>query len=201
MRVRNRWPSWAMTIVAIATAVTVATAQEKGSVRVTSAVANIRAAASETSQVLTQVKQDAVLELIAVEGDWFHVRVPVGIVRVEAYISKKVSKIDTPPAAAPGAKAPREREARRAAASADVARLDVGGADRRLELRTRYRCRRRGPSRLGTASTRCPSPPRRSRPATPFPRARAPRPRSPSPGFSMARHPPRSSPIADHRSS
>jgi hypothetical protein len=95
-----------MTIVAMAAAVTVATAQEKGSVRVTSAIANIRAAASETSQVLTQVKQDAVLELIAVEGDWFHVRVPVGIVRVEAYISKKVSKIDTPPTAAPGAKAP-----------------------------------------------------------------------------------------------
>ena len=106
MRARKRWPSWAMAIAAMAAAVTVAMAQEKGSVRVTSAIANIRAAASETSQVLTQVKQDTILELIAVEGDWFHVRVPVGIVRVEAYISKKVSKIDTPPAAAPGAKAP-----------------------------------------------------------------------------------------------
>jgi hypothetical protein len=33
---------------------------------------------------------------VAVEGDWFHVRVPVSGLRVNAYISKKVAKISTP---------------------------------------------------------------------------------------------------------
>src|SRR5262249_52231627 len=83
------------------------------SVRVTSAIANIRASASETAQVLTQVKQDTVLELMAVEGDWFHVRVPVGSVRVEAYISKKVSKLDT---AAPATAAAKGADAAKASA-------------------------------------------------------------------------------------
>ncbi len=106
MSASKRWQSWTVAVALIALAATMTSAQEKGSVKVTSAIANIRAAANETSQVLTQVKLDTVLELIAVEGDWFHVRVPVGPVRVEAYVSKKVSKLDSPPVPAPGAKAP-----------------------------------------------------------------------------------------------
>jgi hypothetical protein len=92
-----------------------AAAQGSGSVKVTAARANIRAEASETSQVLTQVMQGTSLELIAVEGDWFHVRVPVGPTRVNAYISKKVAKLEAAPttgaagrgaAAAPSTPAP-----------------------------------------------------------------------------------------------
>jgi hypothetical protein len=69
---------------------------EHGTVRVTASKANIRSEASETSKVLAQVSQGMELELLSVEGDWFHVRVPVSGLRVEAYISKKVAKIGTP---------------------------------------------------------------------------------------------------------
>jgi hypothetical protein len=68
-------------------------APEHGAVRVTAPRANIRAEASETSKVLAQVSQGMELELVAVEGDWFHVRVPVSGVRVNAYISKKVARM------------------------------------------------------------------------------------------------------------
>lgn len=74
-----------------------AMAQDRGTVKVTVARANIRAEASEKSKVLAQVTQGMELDLIAAEGDWFHVRVPVSGLRVDAYISKKVSKIGTPP--------------------------------------------------------------------------------------------------------
>jgi len=68
---------------------------ERGTVRVTAARANIREEASETSKVLAQVSQGMELELVSVEGDWFHVRVPVSGLRVNAYISKKVARIST----------------------------------------------------------------------------------------------------------
>jgi hypothetical protein len=71
-------------------------APEHGTVRVTAARANIRSEASETSKVLAEVSQGMELELLAVEGDWFHVRVPVSGLRVEAYISKKVARISKP---------------------------------------------------------------------------------------------------------
>jgi hypothetical protein len=71
-------------------------APERGTVRVTAARANIREEASETSKVLAQVSQGMELELVSVEGDWFHVRVPVSGLRVEAYISKKVARISKP---------------------------------------------------------------------------------------------------------
>jgi hypothetical protein len=80
-------------------------APEHGTVRVTAAKANIRAEASETSKVLAQVSLGMELDLISVEGDWFHVRVPVSGLRVNAYISKKVAKMSTPstpPASAAG---------------------------------------------------------------------------------------------------
>jgi hypothetical protein len=105
----------AVAATAVLAAVSVARAQTPGQVVVTVPHANIRAEASETSQVLTQVVQGTLLDLIAVEGDWFHVRVPVGSLRVEAYISKKVSKLQDasakpattgPPPPAPTAGAP-----------------------------------------------------------------------------------------------
>ena len=77
---------------------------QEGAVRVTAPRANVRAEASETSPVLTQVNQGTLLFLIAVEGDWFHVRLApdprLANARVEAYISKKVAKLEpatTPP--------------------------------------------------------------------------------------------------------
>jgi hypothetical protein len=79
---------------ALVMALTVAlAAQDGGTVKVTVARANIRAEASETSKILAQVTQGMELDLVAVEGDWFHVRVPVSGLRVEAFISKKVAKI------------------------------------------------------------------------------------------------------------
>jgi hypothetical protein len=92
-----------MTSVALALVAAVASpaaAQDRGTVKVTVTRANIRADASEKSKVLAQVTQGMELDLIAAEGDWFHVRVPVSGLRVDAYISKKVSKIGTPPPAA-----------------------------------------------------------------------------------------------------
>jgi len=71
-------------------------APEHGTVRVTASKANIRSEASETSKVLAQVSQGLELELLSVEGDWFHVRVPVSGLRVDAYISKKVARISKP---------------------------------------------------------------------------------------------------------
>lgn len=62
-------------------------------VRVTSARANVRAEANEKSPVLTQVTAGTLLQLVATEGDWFRVQVPVSGVRVEAYISRKVSTL------------------------------------------------------------------------------------------------------------
>lgn len=75
-------------------------AQSGGSVRVTATKANVRAEMSETSAILTQVNKDTLLDLLSVEAEWFHVRLQMGAMRVDAYISKKVAKLE---AAAPGA--------------------------------------------------------------------------------------------------
>lgn len=70
-----------------------ARAQDQATVEVTVARANIRAAASESSKVLAQVTRGTDLDLIAVEGDWYHVKVPVSGLHVTAYISRKVSRM------------------------------------------------------------------------------------------------------------
>jgi hypothetical protein len=93
-------------------------AQDRGTVKVTVTKANIRAEASETSKILAQVTQGMELDLIGTQGDFFHVRVPVSGLRIDAYISKKVSKIGTPPPTerpAPGGMAPAGSPARSAA--------------------------------------------------------------------------------------
>ena len=78
-------------------------AQGRGTVLVTAKRANIRASANEKSKVLAQVTSGMNLDLLAVQGEWFHVRVPVGGMRVEAYISKKVAKVVGPSTSAPPA--------------------------------------------------------------------------------------------------
>jgi hypothetical protein len=65
-------------------------------VRVTVARANIRAEPGETAPILTQVTRDTRLELQESDGTWFKVRVILGAVRVEGYISRKVSALIPP---------------------------------------------------------------------------------------------------------
>jgi len=78
---------------------TVVAAQQTGSVRVTAAgKANVRSEPNTNAAVLTQVANGTVLDLIGVEGDWFHVRVQIGAMRVDAYISKTVAKLEAPAA-------------------------------------------------------------------------------------------------------
>lgn len=87
-------------------------AQTTGSVRVTASRANVRAEPNEKAAVVSQVTAGTVLELKGVDGDWFRVQLPpMGSVRVEAYLSKKVATLVGPlsgatppkPAAAPAA--------------------------------------------------------------------------------------------------
>ena len=97
----------AMAIVALTSAGLVA--QDEASVKVTVPRANIRSEANDRAPVLTQVPSGTLLQLISVEGDWFHVRVPVGSIRIDAYISRKVSALTSAPgapAAAPPATTP-----------------------------------------------------------------------------------------------
>jgi hypothetical protein len=69
--------------------------QSIGSVKVTVARANVRAEPSDKAPVVTQVTSGTILELKAIEGDWFKVQVPnTGALRIDAYISRKVSKVE-----------------------------------------------------------------------------------------------------------
>lgn len=79
-------------------------------VRVTVPKANVRSEPSDKAPVLQQATPKDQIEWRATEGDWFKVLLPpnpaLGGARVEAYISKKVSKLETPsPAALAAAKA------------------------------------------------------------------------------------------------
>lgn len=78
---------------------------QEGSVRVTVARANVRAAASEKAQVLTQVTSGTLLTLTAIEGDWYRVQLPpdarLGGARLEAFVSKKVAALVSAPAPPP----------------------------------------------------------------------------------------------------
>lgn len=94
-----------------------ADAQGIGTVKVTVARANVRSEPKDQAPVLTQVTSGTVLTLLEISGDWFHVQLPpdprLGGVRVDAYISKKVSAVvsmaspaaATAPAAASGSSA------------------------------------------------------------------------------------------------
>jgi hypothetical protein len=67
-------------------------------VRVTVPKANVRSEASDRAPVLQQATPKDQIEWKATEGDWFKVLLPpnpaLGGARVEAYISKKVSKLE-----------------------------------------------------------------------------------------------------------
>ena len=96
-------------IAVVAMAAVGVAAQDGATVKVTVPHANIRSEASDRAPVVTQVPSGTLLQLLSIEGDWFHVRVPVGSIRIEAYISKRVSALastpgapaSTPPAATP----------------------------------------------------------------------------------------------------
>ncbi len=78
-------------------------------VRVTVAKANVRSEPNDKAPVLQQATPKDQIEWRATEGDWFKVLLPpnpgLGGARVEAYISKKVSKLETPKALAGSAAA------------------------------------------------------------------------------------------------
>jgi hypothetical protein len=113
-----------LTVVAALAVLIPLRAQELGTVKVTVARANVRADASERAPVVTQVTLGTILTLKAIEGDWFRVQLPAmaGGLRVEAYISKKVSAIET---LAPGAATPAATAPPGAPGSADAARVGV----------------------------------------------------------------------------
>jgi hypothetical protein len=77
----------------------------EGAVRVTVPRANVRSAPSLSGDVLTQVTRGTVLPVQAVEGDWYQVRVSMGGIQFEAYISSTVcERVETAdPAGAEGA--------------------------------------------------------------------------------------------------
>ncbi|MFI5178037.1 MAG: SH3 domain-containing protein [Vicinamibacterales bacterium] len=84
-------------------------AQDGGAVKITVPRANVRSEASEKAPVLTQVTSGTVLVLVGVEGDWFHVRLPMGGLRIDAWVSKKVATLVPPvgePAPTPVTPAP-----------------------------------------------------------------------------------------------
>jgi len=68
-------------------------ATQATSVRVTVARANVRESASESATVLTQVRYGDVLEVRGEEGDWYKVAAPVGAMRIEGYLSKRVAAV------------------------------------------------------------------------------------------------------------
>lgn len=70
-------------------------------VKVTVPKANVRSEPSDKAPILQQATPKDQIEWRATEGDWFKVLLPpnpaLGGARVEAYISKKVSKLEAPP--------------------------------------------------------------------------------------------------------
>lgn len=78
-------------------------------VKVTVPKANVRSEPNDKAPILQQATPKDQIEWRATEGDWFKVLLPpnpgLGGARVEAYISKKVSKLEAAPAM-PAASAP-----------------------------------------------------------------------------------------------
>ena len=104
-------------------------AQDGATVKVTVPRANIRSEASDRAPVVTQVPSGTLLQLLSVEGDWFHVRVPVGSIRIEAYISKKVAALaSAPPAPSTPAAAPPPPAAPAGSVDGMSVAVDVSGA-------------------------------------------------------------------------
>src|SRR5262245_21697072 len=104
-------------------------AQDGATVKVTVPRANIRSEANDRAPVVTQVPSGTLLQLLSVEGDWFHVRVPVGSIRIEAYISKKVAALasTSPPALAAATPASASAPATNGAVDGMSVAVDVSG--------------------------------------------------------------------------
>jgi hypothetical protein len=90
--------AWLLLLVALSTSISAQTQI----VRITSLTANVRSEASEKAPILQQVKRGAVLELREAQAEWFKVLLPpmsaLGGARVEAFVSKKVAKLEAAPA-------------------------------------------------------------------------------------------------------
>lgn len=94
-------------------------------VRVTVPKANVRSEANDKAPILQQATPSDQIEWRATEGDWFKVLMPpnpaLGGARVEAYISKRVSKLEARPelpSPSASAKAPADATAEKGGASA-----------------------------------------------------------------------------------
>lgn len=95
-----------------------------GAVRVTVSRANVRSGPTLDATVVTRVTRDTVLALHGVEGDWFRVRLYVGSLQIEAYISRTVSEpIET--AVAAGAGRPEVRDGISVAVRDDTGELGL----------------------------------------------------------------------------
>ena len=107
-----------LSLIAILLTVGTAYAQTTGTVRVTAARANVRSAPNQKSSILARVPAGTVLQLQAVQGDWYRVQLPGSgssrAAKANAFISKKVSTmvgkatktVSASAAAAPVAAAP-----------------------------------------------------------------------------------------------
>ena len=84
-----------LSLIAILVTAGTAYAQTAGSVRVTAARANVRSAPNQKSSILARVPAGTVLQLQAVQGDWYRVQLPGSgssrAAKSNAFISKKVS--------------------------------------------------------------------------------------------------------------
>jgi hypothetical protein len=106
-------------------------AQDPDRVRVTVPRANVRAEPSEQAPILTQVTAGSVFDVRGIEGDWFRIQLIVSGVRLEAWISKKVSALvaSAPSLPAVAARSAAARATVRPPASArfeDAARYGLG---------------------------------------------------------------------------
>ena len=105
-------------------------AQEPRFVRVTVPTANVRSQPSESAPIVDTVSWGKVLELKSEEGEWYFVSLPpdprLSGARVQAYISKKVARLETgtPPAdvaaATPAVPSADDRVVQMEAAGAEV---------------------------------------------------------------------------------
>lgn len=84
-----------LSLIAILLTAGTAYAQSTGTVRVTAARANVRSAPNQKSSILARVPAGTVLQLQAVQGEWYRVQLPgsgaARTARSNAYISRKVS--------------------------------------------------------------------------------------------------------------
>lgn len=88
---------WARVVLALAVMASAVHAQSQ-MVKVTVPKANVRSEPSDKAPILQQATPSDQIEWRATDGDWFKVLLPpnpaLGGARVEAYISKKVSKLE-----------------------------------------------------------------------------------------------------------